>query len=107
MTAITFPSKPGLYHLHHKQLVKNNFIWITNAGLLAYDVDGKMLGLDEMGLLECVFAFLTNLFTESTVHICNMFTHRKIITNCLLKQQFPFYSIYIYIYTHIHRASKW
>ena len=40
-----------------------------------------MLGLDENGLLECVFEFLTNLFTELTVHACNLFIHLKLITN--------------------------
>ena len=90
MTAFiaTSPSKPGLYPFASQALsqeCQNNFIWFTNSGLLAYDVDGKMLGLDKMGFLECVFGFLTNLFTESTVHVCNMFTHLKPKTNGLLK----------------------
>ena len=35
-------------------------------------VDGKMLGLDENGVAAMCF-FLANLFTELTVHACNMF----------------------------------
>ena len=31
----------------------------------------------KMGLLECVFGFLSNLFTKLTVHACNMFTRLK------------------------------
>ena len=47
-----------------------------------------------MGLLECVFGFLTNLFTELTVHACYIYVHspETYATNGLLKWQFPFYN---------------
>ena len=58
MTAITSPSKPG--HLHHKQLVKNVkiILFISNARLLACNVDGKVLGLDENGITVMWFEIL-------------------------------------------------
>ena len=53
-------------------------ICITNTRLLACDMDEKnaMLG---MKIAVMRFGFLTNLFTELTVHACNMFTHLKLI----------------------------
>jgi len=32
-----------------------------------------------MLLKESVFGFLTNQFAEFTVHVCNMFTHLKLV----------------------------
>ena len=60
---------------------KNFFSFTSqNARLLAYAVDGKMLGLDKNGIAGMCFGFLANLFTELTVHACNMFTHLKLKT---------------------------
>ena len=37
-----------------------------------------MIGLDEKVIAVMCFGFVTNLFTEFTVHECNMFTHLKL-----------------------------
>ena len=81
-TAITSPSKPGLYPFASRAISQeclNNFICITNARLLAYDMDGKVLGLDDNGIAGMCFWIL-----NQPVHrrlTCDMFTHLKLITN--------------------------
>ena len=78
MTAITSPSKLGLYPFPPQE-VQKKIICITNTRLLACDIDEKnaMLG---MKIAVMRFGFLTNPFTELTVHACNVFTHLKLIT---------------------------
>ena len=77
-THFSNPTPVTFSHPRHKQVVKNAKIDLS-ASLLACDVDGKMLGLDENGLLYCIFESLANLFTEFTVHACNMFTRLKLM----------------------------
>ena len=38
---------------------------------------GVKSGLDGEVMAVMCFEFLSNLFTELTVHVCNMFTHLK------------------------------
>ena len=48
------------------------------------DLDGKVIAV-------MCFEFLTNLFTELTVHVCNRFTHLKLIKEIACwKDYFPF-----------------
>ena len=54
---------------------------ISNFGILDYNsASGKceVWVHGEVIAVMC-FGFLTNLFTEFTVHACNMFTHLKLI----------------------------
>ena len=56
--------------MYHKRLVQNAKTSVTNVHhtrLLAGDVDGYMLGLDE----KVMCLFLANLLTELTVHACS------------------------------------
>ena len=51
---------------------------IRDARLLACDVDEEMSVIEEKVITGMCFGFLTNVFTQLTVHACDMITHLKL-----------------------------
>ena len=89
------PFHPNLTftHLHHKPVVWHLWCrWVILAFLTNCLTVMQMVNVIQVWMW---FGFLTKLFTEFTVHTCNMFTQTQ-IANGLFKWQFPFYSMYNY-----------
>ena len=105
---LNHPTFHLLTHLYHKHVasrsVKNAkiivLICVTNASFKCRWVNFRLGWKVTLWLLECVCKCLTNLFTKSTVHACNMLTHLKLSTR-LIEMTIPLLHCAVHCLSHL------